>query len=238
MGKEQFAERLSENGIVLTAEQLAQFDLYYRLLVEWNEKMNLTAITEENAVYTKHFYDSVSAAFSFPFAEINTVVDIGAGAGFPSIPLKICFPHLQVTIVDSLQKRISFLENLSRELGLTHVQPLHGRAEDFGQDKAFRESYDLATARAVARLNVLAEFCLPFVKVGGHFIAMKGPDISFELQEAKKAIKALGGKTKKVETLHLPDEAGERNIIVIDKIDPTPKTYPRKAGTPVKKPIL
>jgi 16S rRNA (guanine527-N7)-methyltransferase len=238
MDKTQFAEALAEKGIELTAEQRNQFAAYFRLLVEWNEKMNLTAITEEGQVYVKHFYDSVTPAFYFSFADITTVADIGGGAGFPSIPLKICFPHLQMTIIDSLNKRMLFLQHVCNELGLSGVSPVHGRAEERGQEKTFRESFDLVIARAVARLHVLAEYCLPFARVGGHFIAMKGADVSPELNEAKRAIKTLGGKTKKVETFQLVDDAGERNIIIIDKIESTPKAYPRKAGTPAKKPLL
>ncbi|NGQ96078.1 16S rRNA (guanine(527)-N(7))-methyltransferase RsmG [Brevibacillus sp. SYP-B805] len=238
MDKEQFAESLAAQGIVLTAEQRDQFDRYFRLLVEWNEKMNLTAITEEGQVYTKHFYDSITPAFYFSFADVASVADIGGGAGFPSIPLKICFPHLQMTIIDSLNKRMTFLEHVSKELGLTGVRPLHGRAEDMGQQAGLRESFDVVIARAVARLNVLAEYCIPFARVGGHFIAMKGADISPELNEAKKAIKTLGGKTSKVESFQLMEEAGERNIVIIAKTEATPKAYPRKAGTPAKKPLM
>jgi len=238
MNREQFVEALAAKGIALSTGQQEQFDAYFRLLVEWNEKMNLTAITEEGQVYTKHFYDSVTPAFYFPFDQVQTTVDIGGGAGFPSIPLKICFPHLRMTIIDSLNKRITFLEHVANELGLTDVRPVHGRAEERGQEPAYRESFDLVIARAVARLNVLSEYCLPFAKVGGTFIAMKGADISPELNEAKKAIKTLGGKTRKVETFQLVEDAGERNIVIIDKAEPTPKSYPRKAGTPAKKPLV
>lgn len=238
MNKEQFAEALAAKGIVLSARQLEQFDGYYRLLVEWNEKMNLTAITEEGQVYVKHFYDSITPAFYFSFDQVESVADIGGGAGFPSIPLKICFPHLNMTIIDSLNKRMTFLNHVAAELGLDGVYPVHGRAEERGQEAAYRESFDLVVARAVARLNVLAEYCLPFARVGGHFIALKGADISPELNEAKKAIKTLGGKTKKVETFQLVEEAGERNIVIIEKVGATPKGYPRKPGTPAKKPLL
>lgn len=238
MRKEEFAAALLEQGIELSARQLEQFDLYFRLLVEWNEKMNLTAITEERQVYVKHFYDSITPAFYFPFDQVKTVVDIGGGAGFPSIPLKICFPHLHMTIIDSLNKRMGFLQHVASELGLEHVHPVHGRAEDRGQEPRFRESFQLVVARAVARLNLLSEYCLPFAEVGGHFIALKGADISFELNESKKAIKTLGGKTRKVETLELMEDAGERNIVIVEKVEPTPRTYPRKAGVPAKKPLV
>lgn len=238
MNKDQFKAALEAQGIALTTEQEEQFALFYRLLVEWNEKMNLTGITEEEQVYNKHFYDCVTPAFYFPFSDVVTVADIGGGAGFPSIPLKICFPHLQMTIIDSLNKRMSFLEHVSKELGLSQLKPTHGRAEDLGQDKAYRESFDLVIARAVARMPLLSEYCMPFAKVNGHFIALKGADVSPELAEAKKAIKLFGGKTKKVEQLHLPEEAGERNIVIIAKTEATPKQYPRKAGVPAKKPII
>lgn len=238
MRKEEFAEALLAQGIELSARQLEQFDLYFRLLVEWNEKMNLTAITEEGQVYVKHFFDSLTPAFYFPFDQVQTVVDIGGGAGFPSIPLKICFPHLQMTIIDSLNKRIGFLQHVAKELELEHVYPVHGRAEDRGQEPAYRESFQLVVARAVARLNLLAEYCLPFAEVGGHFIALKGANLSPELNEAKKAIKILGGKTSKVETLELMEDAGERNIVIVEKVESTPRNYPRKAGVPAKKPLL
>ncbi|MFJ9502119.1 16S rRNA (guanine(527)-N(7))-methyltransferase RsmG [Brevibacillus centrosporus] len=238
MTNEQFAEALAAKGIVLTERQMTQFDQFFHLLVEWNEKMNLTGITEEGQVYTKHFYDSITPAFYFPFDKAVTVVDIGGGAGFPSIPLKICFPHLKMTIIDSLNKRMNFLQHVASELGLENVNPVHGRAEERGQEPAHREKYDLVVARAVARMNLLSEFCLPFAKVGGHFVALKGAEMTLELNEAKKAIKTLGGKTRKVETFQLMEEAGERNIVVVEKVEATPKSYPRKAGIPAKKPIV
>ncbi|RNB79982.1 16S rRNA (guanine(527)-N(7))-methyltransferase RsmG [Brevibacillus nitrificans] len=238
MTKEQFAEALAAKGIVLTERQMTQFDQFFHLLVEWNEKMNLTGITEEGQVYNKHFYDSITPAFYFPFDKAESVVDIGGGAGFPSIPLKICFPHLKMTIIDSLNKRMNFLQHVASELGLENVNPVHGRAEERGQEPAHREKYDLVVARAVARMNLLSEFCLPFAKVGGHFVALKGAEMTLELNEAKKAIKTLGGKTRKVETFQLMEEAGERNIVVVEKVEATPKSYPRKAGIPAKKPIV
>ncbi|MEJ8547354.1 16S rRNA (guanine(527)-N(7))-methyltransferase RsmG [Brevibacillus borstelensis] len=238
MNKEQFAQALSAKGIELSARQREQFGMYFRLLVEWNEKMNLTAITEEEQVYNKHFYDSITPAFFFSFDQAEKVADIGGGAGFPSIPLKIVFPHLHMTIIDSLNKRMNFLQHVASELGLENLFPVHGRAEDRGQEPQFRQAFDLVVARAVARLNVLSEYCLPFARVGGHFIALKGADISPELNEAKKAIKTLGGKTKLVETFQLMEDAGERNIVIMEKVENTPKGYPRKAGTPAKKPLI
>jgi 16S rRNA (guanine527-N7)-methyltransferase len=237
MNIEQFQTMLAEKGISLSRQQLDQFETYYQTLVEWNEKMNLTAITEKNEVYLKHFYDSISAAFYFDFQKPLRICDVGAGAGFPSIPLKIVFPHLDVTIVDSLNKRITFLDHLAEVLQLKNVQFIHDRAESFGQKKEHRESYDIVTARAVARMSVLSELCLPLVKLGGTFIAMKAANANEELEAAKKAISVLGGSLQNVHSFHLPFEESERNILIIKKEKQTPKKYPRKPGTPNKTPI-
>lgn len=236
MNEQQFKDALSEKGIELTAEQLTQFRTYFDELVEWNEKMNLTAITDQPSVYLKHFYDSVTAAFYLDFTKPMKVCDVGAGAGFPSIPLKICFPHIEVTIVDSLNKRIQFLTHLSDKLGLSGVQFVHARAEDFGQS-AHRETYDLVTARAVARLSVLAELCVPLVKNGGVFAAMKAASAPDELKDAKKALEKLGVKNENVHSFKLPIEESERYIQVFRKFKDTPKKYPRKPGMPNKSPI-
>lgn len=236
MNEQQFKDALSEKGIELTAEQLTQFRTYFDELVEWNEKMNLTAITDQPSVYLKHFYDSVTAAFYLDFTKPMKVCDVGAGAGFPSIPLKICFPHIEVTIVDSLNKRIQFLTHLSDKLGLSGVQFVHARAEDFGQS-AHRETYDLVTARAVARLSVLAELCVPLVKNGGVFAAMKAASAPDELKDAKKALEKLGVKNENVHSFELPIEESERYIQVFRKFKDTPKKYPRKPGMPNKSPI-
>jgi 16S rRNA (guanine527-N7)-methyltransferase len=237
MNIEQFKAMLLEKGITLTDKQLDQFEKYFQTLVEWNEKMNLTAITERSEVYLKHFYDSISAAFYFDFTKPFHLCDVGAGAGFPSIPLKIAFPHLEVTIVDSLNKRISFLNHLANVLNLENVHFIHDRAETFGVNPSHRESYDLVTARAVARMSVLSELCLPLVKVGGHFIAMKAAHANDELTVGQKAITTLGGKLEQKFTFTLPMEESERNILVIKKEKQTPKKYPRKPGTPGKMPI-
>ncbi|WP_174734653.1 16S rRNA (guanine(527)-N(7))-methyltransferase RsmG [Mesobacillus harenae] len=237
MNTEQFQVELAEKGINLSHQQMEQFDLYYRLLVEWNEKMNLTAITEKREVYLKHFYDSISAAFYYDYTQQAAVCDVGAGAGFPSLPIKIAFPHLKVTIVDSLNKRISFLNHLAKELRLKDVSFVHDRAETFGKNKEHREQYDVVMARAVARMSVLSELCLPLVKVGGSFIAMKAASAGEELELGKKAIHTLGGKVKEAHAFVLPIEESERNIIIIQKEKPTPKQYPRKPGTPNKMPI-
>lgn len=237
MHTEDFIKALNEQNITLDDHQIVQFDKYFKLLVEWNEKMNLTAITDESEVYLKHFFDSISSSFYYDFTEVKSVCDIGAGAGFPSIPLKICFPHLNITIVDSLKKRITFLTELAKELDLTDVNFVHSRAEDFGQNKESRESYDVVTARAVARTNVLSEYCLPLCKVNGSFIAMKGSLADNELEEAKNAINILGGKIKEEINFDLPIEKSNRSIVIIDKVKKTPKKYPRKAGTPQKAPL-
>lgn len=237
MNEEQFIQALKEQGIELSEKQIQQFRRYFEILVEWNEKMNLTAITDEPSVYLKHFYDSISASFHFDFTKVTTVCDVGAGAGFPSLPIKICYPHLHITIVDSLNKRIQFLNHLSDEIGLDHVEFVHARAEEFGQNPQYREKFELVTARAVARLSVLSELCLPLVKEGGQFLALKAASGDDELKDAKKAITVLGGKLVHHVAFELPIEESERTIYVFDKVKATPKKYPRKPGTPNKSPI-
>lgn len=234
---QQFQTLLGDKGVSLSPEQHEQFDTYYSLLVEWNEKMNLTAITDRSTVYLKHFYDSLTLSFVEDFSQPVSICDVGAGAGFPSLPIKICFPDIEVTIVDSLNKRIGFLEHLTSELGLKNVHLHHSRAELFGKDKAFRESFDFVTARAVANLAVLSEYCLPLTKTGGTFFAMKGTAAREELEQSEHALQLLGGKVETVHSLTLPGEQSERNIIRVKKIKNTPKTYPRKPGTPNKKPL-
>lgn len=237
MTPEEFKQLLADKGIQLTQVQMDQFDRYFHLLVEWNEKMNLTAITAEKDVYLKHFYDSISLAFFEDFASNKSICDVGAGAGFPSIPLKIIFPTLKVTIVDSLNKRITFLTELVNELGVEDVSLYHDRAETFGQKAEFRGAFDYVTARAVARLNVLSELCLPLVKKEGYFLALKAAKSEEELTEAKPAIATLGGKFQKEVSFELPITADERHIVVIQKKKETPKKYPRKPGLPNKQPI-
>lgn len=238
MNVEDFKDTLLKGNIKLTDRQLEQFARYYEMLVEWNENVNLTAITDKNEVYLKHFYDSVTPALYDDFTNVNTICDVGAGAGFPSLPLKICYPHLKVTIIDSLQKRIHFLEQLVDQLQLTNVYLVHSRAEDAGQDRKYREQFDIVTARAVARMSVLSEYCLPFSKKAGYFIALKGSNASEELFDAENAIKTLGGKVSKIESFYLPKEESERSLIWIKKIKNTPKKYPRQAGTPNRNPII
>ncbi len=233
-----FRENLLEQGIELSDHQIAQFETYYEILVEWNEKMNLTAITEKEEVFAKHFYDSATAAFYFDFTQDIHLCDVGAGAGFPSIPLKILFPHIHVTIVDSLQKRITFLNHLAANLGLEGVSFYHNRAEIFGQDEQFRHKFDVVLARAVARMTVLSELCLPLVRTNGVFIAMKGANAQQELEEAENALDLLGGTIDKVHSFSLPEESGDRNIIIMNKKRKTPKKFPRKPGVPNKTPLL
>lgn len=237
MNEKQFIEALAAKGIELSNEQITQFQKYFELLVEWNEKMNLTAITDLEGVYLKHFYDSISPSFYFDFTKVESVCDVGAGAGFPSIPIKICYPHLHVTIVDSLNKRITFLNHLSEELGLDHMEFVHARAEEFGQNIKYREQFDVVTARAVARLSVLSELCIPLAKQGGSFVALKAAAGAEELKDAKKAISTLGAALKEEFSFLLPVEESERSLFVFDKIKQTPKKYPRKPGVPNKTPI-
>ncbi|OCT16447.1 16S rRNA (guanine(527)-N(7))-methyltransferase [Paenibacillus pectinilyticus] len=235
--QQQFTELLAKENISLSAQQLDQFEQYYKTLVEWNEKMNLTGITERDQVYLKHFYDSLSVAFNFDFEKISTLADIGSGAGFPSIPLKIAFPHLQVTIVDSLNKRILFLKEIVSQLGLTNMDCVHGRAEDIARLPKYRDHFDLVTARAVAKLQVLNEFCLPFAKNGGTFIAMKGSEIDDEINDSSYSLVELRGKVIKVNRMLLPIEESIRHFVEIRKTAQTPTKYPRKAGLPLKEPL-
>lgn len=240
MNPEEFKQALAQRGIALTTQQLAQFATYFKLLVETNRQFNLTTITAEPEVYLKHFYDSLTPAFYVPALREAplTICDVGAGAGFPSIPLKIAFPQLRVTIVDSLNKRINFLQRLVDQLGLTDVQLFHDRAETFaGKKSPNRESYDLVTARAVARLSVLSELCLPLVKVGGQMVALKAANARTETAEGEYAVQVLGGQITADESFEFPVTNDPRHIIVIDKRQPTPKRYPRKPGTPAKQPL-
>lgn len=233
-----FVERLGLLGITLSDKQLQQFETYYKLLIEWNEKMNLTGITDRDAVYEKHFYDSLTLVKAIPFDQQNSLADIGSGAGFPSIPLAIVFPHLKVTIIDALAKRIRFLEEVTSELGLTLVRCLHSRAEEAARLREHRDEYDVVTARAVARLAILNEFCLPYVRPGGHYIAMKGTDVSDELDEGRYSINKLNGKILNVMKLLLPSEGAERHLVICTKKGPTPSAYPRKTGIPMKTPLI
>lgn len=236
---EQFIEQLKEHGIELTPYQVQQFARYYELLVEWNEKMNLTAITQQSEVYLKHFYDSLMPLWVMPLESYDvTLCDVGAGAGFPSVPLKIVRPEIQLTIVDSLQKRITFLNHLVEQLKLEDVKCVHGRAEEVGQNATYRGQFDVVTARAVASLNVLSELCLPLVKKGGQFLVLKSQKLEEEVQQAKTAIATLGAKIEQQATDFLPGEQSERTIMRIKKTKETPNKYPRRAGIPAKKPLM
>lgn len=224
-------------GISLSEKQTAQFIKYYEILVEWNSFMNLTGITEYEEVVQKHFVDSLALSKALDVSKAETLIDIGTGAGFPGIPLKIAYPHLKVTLLDSLQKRIKFLNEVVDQLGLEEVETIHGRAEDFAKPSMKRESYDLCVSRAVANLASLSEYCLPYVKVGGYFIPYKSGKVDEELIESKKAIFLLGGKVEKEVKFMLPDSDITRSLIKIKKISATPKKYPRKSGLATKEPI-
>ncbi|PKR77432.1 16S rRNA (guanine(527)-N(7))-methyltransferase RsmG [Halalkalibacillus sediminis] len=237
MDIQEFEKHLNQHNISLSDHQKEQFNNYYELLVEWNQKMNLTAITEKEEVYLKHFYDSVSVAFYYDFNKELSVCDVGAGAGFPSIPLKILFPHIHVTIVDSLKKRITFLNHLADQLGLSGVAFYHDRAENFGKDQKFRETFDMVISRAVARTSVLSELCLPLVRVGGDFIMMKSANFEEEKKNGELAVQTLGGEFSETHSFNLPVEESERNIVIVEKRRKTSKKYPRKAGLPNKEPI-
>lgn len=240
MQPEEFQQTLSQAGIALNEHQMQQFVDYFELLVATNQQVNLTSITEQGAVYLKHFYDSLTPAMYFKQLQTEplTICDVGAGAGFPSIPLKIAFPALQVTIVDSLNKRIAFLQNLVDQLGLTGVTLVHDRAETFGaKNSEYRESFDIVTARAVARLNILSELCVPLVKVQGYFIAMKADKSDAEVKQATAPLELLGAKVVAEEQFTLPTTTEKRSIVIVQKLGPTPTKYPRRPGMPSKKPL-
>ena len=218
-------------------KQCEQFHIFYELLVEWNKVMNLTGITDYEDVIVKHYVDSLAVNCVYHFQKSDKVVDIGTGAGFPGLPLKIMYPDTQFTLIDSLNKRIRFLDEVIEKCGLQKVTTLHGRAEDYAGQKEHREQYDVCVSRAVANLSTLAEYCLPYVKTGGRFIAYKGGNISEELEGAEHAIRLLGGGIEKVENLVLPDTDIQRTFVVVCKTAPTAKKYPRKAGQPGKEPL-
>lgn len=237
MKPEEFYVRLVDLGFPLTDRQKEQYERYFELLVEWNEKINLTAITEKDEVYLKHFYDSIAPILQGLIENQSIrLLDIGAGAGFPSLPMKILFPELDVTIIDSLNKRINFLHLLAEELGLSGVHFYHGRAEDFAQDKAFRAQFDIVTARAVARMQVLSELTIPYLKVGGRLLALKASNAPEELEEAKNALNLLFSKVEDNLQYKLPN-GDPRYITLVEKKKETPNKYPRKAGMPNKRPL-
>ena len=225
-------------GVTLTDKQIEQFEKYYELLVEWNKVMNLTGITEFDEVMQKHFVDSEAAAKYVEMEKVNSLIDVGTGAGFPGIPLKIVYPHIQVTLLDSLNKRIKFLEEVVDNLGLTGIETVHGRAEDAAKKAEYREQFDLSVSRAVANLASLTEYCLPFVKVGGKFVSYKSVSVDEEITQSKKAVYVLGGEIGKVEKFNLPESDMERALVIVEKKRSTPKKYPRKAGMPTKEPLV
>lgn len=238
MHKEILNKKMEEIGIQLSDMQTEQFLTYYDMLIERNKVMNLTAITEYDDVVEKHFVDSVSLIKALDEEEVKNVIDIGTGAGFPGIPLKIVFPHLKVTLLDSLNKRIKFLNDVIGALELENIETIHGRAEDFAKQEIYREQYDLCVSRAVANLATLSEYCLPYVKVGRYFISYKSGEIEEELQQSKRAVSILGGTLGDVIKFALPGTDIGRSFVKIKKVKNTGKKYPRKAGLPSKEPLV
>lgn len=234
---DKFEQQLEQLNIKLNERQKEQFHRYYELLVEWNKVMNLTGITEYDEVNEKHFVDSLAIIKVVDIEKIDTMLDIGTGAGFPGVPLKIVYPHLNVVLLDSLQKRINFLNTVIEELGLEKIEALHGRAEDYAKKAEYREIFDLCVSRAVANLSTLSEYCIPYIRVGGIFVSYKSGNIDEEVDNSKKAVKILGGKLESVEKFQLPGTEINRSFVKIKKIEQTKKRYPRKAGLPGKEPI-
>lgn len=232
-----FESKLNELGITLTDIQKQQFFKFYELLVEWNKVMNLTGITEYEEVNEKHFVDSLSIVKAIDINKVETVIDVGTGAGFPGIPLKIAFPHLKVVLLDSLNKRIKFLDTVINELELDNIKTIHGRAEDFAKQSAYREQFDLCVSRAVANLATLSEYCIAYVKKEGLFVPYKSGEIEEEIEQSKKAVHVLGGKIMDVVKFRLPGTEIGRSFVIIKKMRNTAKKYPRKAGLPSKEPI-
>lgn len=232
-----FEQELENLGICLTEVQREQFDRYYELLVEWNKVMNLTGITDYDEVNLKHFVDSLTIVRFKNMKNVENVIDIGTGAGFPGIPLKIVYPEMKIVLLDSLNKRIKFLNTVIEELGLKNIETLHGRAEDYAKKSEYREKFDLCVSRAVANLSTLSEYCIPFVKVGGEFISYKSGTSDEEINEAQGAVNILGGKIEKTEKFKLPGTDMGRALVKIKKEKHTPGRYPRKAGVPGKEPL-
>jgi len=226
-----------EYGIELDEKKVEQFILYMEMLKEWNQKINLTAITEDEEIVKKHFLDSVSILQSGVIKDGMSIIDVGTGAGFPGIPLKIVKPDLKVLLLDSLNKRIVYLDDVIKSLKLDGIETIHARAEELSRKKEYREKFDIACARAVANLNKLSEYCIPYVKIGGYFISMKGPSVNDEIEGAKNAIGTLGGNLEKVIDINLPGEAMEHKLVIVKKIKQTGEKYPRKYAQIEKKPI-
>lgn len=230
-------EGIAHYAIELKEEQIEQFAIYMKLLKEWNEKINLTAITDDEGIIKKHFIDSSSILKSGVIKNNSSIIDVGTGAGFPGIPIKILLPEAEITLLDSLNKRVKFLETVITELGLTKIKTVHGRAEEMSNKKEFREKFDIATARAVANLSLLCEYCIPYVKNGGHFIAMKGPSGYEELDIAKNAIKLLGGGRENIVETKIMDDDIKHNLVIIKKIAATSPKYPRRFAIIEKNPL-
>ena len=230
-------EGCKELGITLDENQKKKFTDFYEYLVEKNKVMNLTGITEFQEVLIKHFLDSLACVKAVDMSRIKRIMDIGTGAGFPGVPLKIAFPHLEACLLDSLKKRVNFLEETFQMLKLENITAIHGRAEEYAKNKQYRETYDLCVSRAVSNLATLSEYCLPYVKTGGYFISYKSGTVQEEVEQAQKAVKILGGKIQDVVYFQLPDSEIQRSLVVIEKIKATPGRYPRKAGTPLKEPL-
>lgn len=230
-------EKISALGIEINFNQAEQFYKYYEILVEWNQFMNLTGITEFEEVVQKHFVDSLSIVEAKKLNGVDNLIDVGTGAGFPGIPIKIAFPHVKVTLLDSLNKRIQFLNEVIRITDLQEIETIHGRAEDHAKPGKKREIYDLCVSRAVANLSTLSEYCLPYVKIGGEFISYKSGEISKELEDAKAAVFLLGGRIESCRNFVLPDSDIHRSLVVIKKVNGCPKKYPRKSGLPSKEPL-
>lgn len=249
MDNNEFRELLMKEHVEITDKQVEQFNTYYETLIEWNEFMNLTAITEYDDVMIKHFADSVAIKYAVDklseeneawgkeFASLKSIIDVGTGAGFPGLPIKIAFPEYKVMLLDSLNKRVKFLNEVITRLNISDIDAVHSRAEDGARNVSFREKYDIGVSRAVANMSTLCEYVLPFVRVGGYFVAFKSGNVEEELENASKAIHVLGGQVVKKYAFNLPDTDIERTLIFIKKVAPTSKKYPRKAGLPGKEPI-
>ncbi|WP_138264161.1 16S rRNA (guanine(527)-N(7))-methyltransferase RsmG [[Clostridium] hylemonae] len=229
--------KLQELNISISDRQEEQFEQFYDLLIEWNKVMNLTGITEYEEVVEKHFVDSLSLVKAIEIDKIHSVIDIGTGAGFPGIPLKIAFPHLNITLLDSLNKRIRFLDTVIDRTGLKDISTIHGRAEDYAKQKEYREMYDLCVSRAVANLATLSEYCIPYIRIGGIFISYKSGDVENEKEDSRNAAALLGGRIKDTVKFQLPGTDIGRSFVIIEKERQTAKRYPRKAGLPLKEPL-
>lgn len=234
---EQFEKMLEKLNLSITSQMEEQFLIYYDLLIQWGKVMNLTAITDFDEVVVKHFLDSVVLGAYYDLKGPFTMMDVGTGAGFPGIPLKIMYPHLSIVLADSLKKRVRFLDEAIEKLGLEQITAVHGRAEDLARASEYREQFDLCVSRAVANLASLSEYCLPFVKVGGTFIPYKSGEIDKEASDSKKAIYLLGGRLKNIQKFQLPNTEYQRSLLFIDKVDHTSKKFPRKAGVPGRQPL-